>query len=143
MVRTLVAVGTARLASMLAASDFDMPLSVDTTSWGSVLESSVNVDVGGWGDDAGAWAGIGCGFGWIDVVRAMGWLPVVVGGSTGAATTGAASTGAATTEAASTGAGGAIGSAGAAGSVGALGGAGAVGGVGTGGVEDASTVVWW
>ena len=133
---------------MLAASDFDMPLSVDTTSWGSVLESSVTVDVGGWGDDAGAWAGIGCGFGWIDVVRAMGWLPVVVGGSTGAATTGAAttgaaSTGAATTEAASTGAGGAIGSAGAAGSVGALGGAGAVGGVGTGGVEDASTVVWW
>jgi len=138
MVRTLVAVGTVRLASMLAASDFDMPLSVDTTSWGSVLESSVNVDVGGWGDDAGAWAGIGCGFGWIDVVRAMGWLPVVVGGSTGPATTGAASTGAA-----STGAGGAIGSAGAAGSVGALGGAGAVGGVGTGGVEDASTVVWW
>jgi hypothetical protein len=100
-------------------------------SWGSTLAASV-VTIGiVWGDASGACAGIGCGFGWIEVVRAMGWLPVVVGGSTGAE--GAASTGAC----------GSTGSAGAAGSAGALGSVGAEGGVGAGGVEDASTVVWW
>jgi len=116
---------------MFAASDFDIPLRGDTISRGPTLAASV-VAIGiVWGDASGACAGIGCGFGWSEVVRATGWLPVVVGGSTGAE------------GAASTGAGGATGSAGAAGSGGAVGSAGAEGGVGAGGVEDASTVVWW
>ena len=123
---------------MFAASDFDMPFRVETTSWGSGVAVSVVAIGAVWGDAAGACAGIGCGFGWIEVVRAMGWEPVVVGGSIGAVAIGSATTGAE-----STGAGGATGSGGAAGSAGALGSAGAEGGVGAGGVEEASIVVWW
>ena len=117
---------------MFAASDLDMPLSVETTSWTSELAGSVVAAVDGCGDAGGACAGMGCGFGWRDVVRATGWLPVVVGGSIGAASMGAASIGA----------GGATGSAGDGGATGSLGSAGALGGVGAGGVEDASIVVW-
>src|SRR5690606_17492430 len=92
-VRTLVAVGTVRLASMLVATAFAMPLSVVTTSVGST---------GSWeagaGTAVGAAAGVGAGFAWSDVVLAIGWLPVGVGtsalaaaGAAGAGAAGAAS----------------------------------------------------
>ena len=74
MVRTLVAVGTVRLASMFVARAFAMPLSgVTVSSVGASWSSAAT------GTDAveGAWAGIGCGCGAIEVVRAMGWLPVM------------------------------------------------------------------
>jgi hypothetical protein len=55
MVRTLVAVGTVRLASMLLAIDFAAPRSGVTLSCGSTGSSAAC------GALAGASAGIGCG----------------------------------------------------------------------------------
>src|SRR3954452_20721005 len=79
MVRTLVAVGTLRLASMLVASVLVMPLRVVTVASGSASVSGRSctavVPV------AGAWAGMGCGLAGIDVVRAIGVVPV--GGAAG------------------------------------------------------------
>src|SRR3712207_4308003 len=59
-VRTLVAVGTLRLASMFAASVFGMPRSGVTTSCGSSGAVAIGVV-------SGACAGIGCGFGCTEV----------------------------------------------------------------------------
>ena len=77
-VRTLVAVGTVRLASMLVASVLLMPLSAVTSSWGSAGVSPSTTGV--WAV-CGASAGIGCGFAGADVVRATGVAPVCGAGS--------------------------------------------------------------
>ena len=68
MVRTLVAVGTERLCSMLTARVFAIPRRGETLSSSSGLPSDLVA--------AGASAGIGCGFAWIEVVFAIGWVPV-------------------------------------------------------------------
>ena len=68
MVRTLVAVGTERLASMLAARAFGMPFSAVTVFW-SVVSDGREVP--------GAWAGIGVAVGAVDVVREVGWSAVI------------------------------------------------------------------
>src|SRR4051812_28637543 len=78
MVRTLVAVGTLRLASMFAAMTLATPLS----TWTELSGCGASVaDAAG---AAGACAGIGCGFAGAEVVRATGVLPVGGAGSTGA-----------------------------------------------------------
>ncbi len=81
-VRTLVAVGTERLASMLLARVFCMPLSGVTTSCSA--DSAA-------GAACGASAGIGCGFAGALVVRATGVLPVAAACTTGIAAVGVAS----------------------------------------------------
>ena len=81
IVRTLVAVGTVRLASMLVASVLLIPLSWTTVASGSAAGSVPSgmtvVPV------AGASAGIGCGLAGAEVVRATGVVPV--GGAAGSA----------------------------------------------------------
>src|SRR4029079_13738235 len=73
IVRTLVAVGTVRLASMLAARDLLMPLSGTTvasgSTAGSVLSGTTVVPV------AGACAGSGCGLGGSGVAAGGGGAP--------------------------------------------------------------------
>src|SRR5690554_2333579 len=66
MVRTLVAVGTVRLASMLLAIDLAAPRRGVALSCGSTNSSAAC------GALAGASAGIGCGLACTDVVFAMG-----------------------------------------------------------------------
>jgi hypothetical protein len=63
IVRTLVAVGTERLASMFAASAFGIPLSA-VTVLSSVASEGREVP--------GAWAGIGVAVGATEVVREVG-----------------------------------------------------------------------
>src|SRR3954469_4206696 len=70
MVRTLVAVGTVSDASMLVASDFDIPRSGVTLS--SSAASTVAL-----GAVTGASAGTGCGLGATEVVRATGCWPMI------------------------------------------------------------------
>ena len=84
-VRTLVAVGTDRLASMLVARVFCMPLSVVTTSSSAGAAGSAGSAA------RGASAGIGCGLAGEFVVRAIGVLPVAAC-TTGIAAVGALST---------------------------------------------------
>tara|TARA_R110002124_G_scaffold100238_2_gene247017 strand:+ start:14084 stop:14491 length:408 start_codon:yes stop_codon:yes gene_type:complete len=76
MVRTLVAVGTVRLESMFDARALAAPRSGATTfsAWGLAAASAFNVSIG---VVVGASAGMGCGLGSIEVVRATGWLPVL------------------------------------------------------------------
>src|ERR1700712_257900 len=71
-VRTLVAVGTVRLASMFAASDFEAPLRVATLSCGSTGLSSVTATGGGAAAGTGADAGAGAGAGNADASAAGG-----------------------------------------------------------------------
>jgi hypothetical protein len=91
MVRTLVAVGTVRLRSMFAARLFATPLRVATVSTVSAAGSSSLVTATG--EVAGASAGIGAGFAWMEVVRAIGWEPVagdeLVGGASSTTSGGA------------------------------------------------------
>ena len=70
MVRTLVAVGTVRLASMLVARLFAIPRSVWTTFSGSAGDSVSAAFSGAFAAGLGASAGIGWGFASMDVVRA-------------------------------------------------------------------------
>src|SRR3990170_9055175 len=76
IVRTLVAVGIARLRSMFVARLFAIPLSGVTTLSSAGAASGALAA----GLPAGASAGMGCGLAWIEVVRATGWLPVVDAG---------------------------------------------------------------
>ena len=74
-VRTLVAVGTVRVASMFAASDLAAPLSTATWFSGSGVGSTS--DGTGIGAVAGASAGMGCGLACTEVVFATGVEPGV------------------------------------------------------------------
>src|ERR1019366_1038557 len=74
IVRTLVAVGTVRLRSMFAARLLATPFSTETVFSGSAAGSPLAAVVTG--GVAGASAGIGAGFAWMDVVRATGCEPV-------------------------------------------------------------------
>src|ERR1700679_1798103 len=91
IVRTLVAVGTVRLRSMFAAILFATPFSAATVSTASAAGSSSPEMVTG--EVAGASAGMGAGFAWMDVVRAIGWEPVegdeLVGGASSTTSGGA------------------------------------------------------
>ena len=85
IVRTLVAVGTVRLESMLDASAFDAPFNAATVLSGSAAGASVVAAADG--AFVGASAGIGWGLACTEVVFAIGWLPVgglAVGGVAGA-----------------------------------------------------------
>ena len=75
IVRTLVAVGTERLASMFAARDFDIPRS-GVTTLASSAGGADSVPVGFALAAVGASAGIGCGLACTEVVRATGREPV-------------------------------------------------------------------
>jgi len=70
-VRTLVAVGTVRDWSMLAASALAMPLRGFTSSTGASSAPTSASDTTGVGE-VGACAGIGCSLGAMEVVFAMG-----------------------------------------------------------------------
>ena len=70
IVRTLVAVGTVRLAFMFVTSALAMPRIGVTLFSGSVVPSAASAIAGA--VVRGASAGIGCGFGSIEVVRATG-----------------------------------------------------------------------
>src|SRR3954463_3024935 len=80
-VRTLVAVGTVRLWSMLVASVLLMPRSGLTWFSGSAAGWSVTTGVLA---VCGASAGIGCGLAGAELVRATGAVPVVELVETGA-----------------------------------------------------------
>ena len=85
IVRTLVAVGTVRLSSMLAARVFGMPLSGTTSS--SCGASATT----GWGLVMGTSAGTGAVRGATEVVRASGACPMIGDGAvTGADAAGGA-----------------------------------------------------
>ena len=81
MVRTLVAVGTLKLASMFDAKDLAMPLRVATTlaSGEGAVAATSPAEAGG--AVVGASAGMGWGFASTEVVRATGVVPVVAAGS--------------------------------------------------------------
>ncbi len=89
MVRTLVAVGTERLASMLDASAFAAPLRAAVSSCGSATSVASTAGIAA---VVGASAGIGWGFASTEVVRATGVLPVA-GAGVSAVTIGMAAVG--------------------------------------------------
>ena len=91
MVRTLVAVGTVRLVTMLVASDFAMPRSGTTLSCLTGSESSTTTACG---LVTGASAGTGAGLGALEVVRAVGWFSVTGTGAAVGVAAGTAATGA-------------------------------------------------